>query len=150
VPQYWDTSAILKLFVAESDSAALQAELVDEPGPALTSSITPIEIYCAFLRKERDLHLPHGEAAALFRLFGNHCRAGRFRLIPSNNLVLEEAERLAAVAYGLPAPILIRSLDLIHIASARVAQADALIATDRRLRDLALALNVRVLPKGQP
>ena len=47
------------------------------------------------------------------------------------------ARRIAGLAHHQTKPILIRSLDLIHVASASVAGATGLLTTDARLRELA-------------
>jgi hypothetical protein len=70
-------------------------------------------------------------------------------LVPCEGRVIEEARRIADIAYGLPEPILIRSLDLLHMASASLAKASAMISADHRVRILASALGMKVLPEAQ-
>ena len=66
-------------------------------------------------------------------------------LIPNGLDVTAEAENLVKL-YSQPQPLFIRSLDAIHIASALVSQASTLVATDKRLRDVAVLMGLTVLP----
>lgn len=143
---YWDTSAILKLFFSEPDSPWFESHLASRDEPAFSSIVASTELLCALLRKERELGLPSGEADSLFADFQSDCKAGRFVLVPNDGRVIQEAEKLAKRAYAEPKPILIRSLDLIHLASSSVAQASTLVTTDKRLRDLAVLHGMQVAP----
>jgi hypothetical protein len=60
--------------------------------------------------------------------------------------VHREAERLGQRLPKSKAPLLLRSLDLIHIASAVVGKSVEIVATDVRLRDVASEIGLRVLP----
>jgi hypothetical protein len=60
--------------------------------------------------------------------------------------VEEQAEKLLGLTFAQPRTILIRSLDLIHVSSALVNRADGMVATDGRLRALAVRAGLRVLP----
>ncbi|GEM_PF-4879864 len=63
--------------------------------------------------------------------------------------VNRECERIAFHAYTQTPSILIRSLDLIHVASASVAKAEAIVTADGRMRKLAAALGFKVFPELQ-
>ena len=45
---------------------------------------------------------------------------------------------IVKLAYARPRPVMIRTLELIHLASATVGKASSLVATDARLRELGL------------
>jgi predicted nucleic acid-binding protein len=144
--QYWDTSALVKLFVFESDSDWFGNIAKTNP-VILSSTFARVELSCALLRKEADRGIPSGAAATFRQRFREDCGKERFRLIPYNQDVIQEAERIAETAYGQAKPILIRSLDLIHVASASVVGATVLLTTDARMRELATLLGMDVQPR---
>ena len=143
---YWDTSALLKLYVLERDSDFFLDRIASASEPISTSAIASAEVLCALLRKEAAGDLKRGSATWIFRRFGADCRAGRIMLIPYGDDVMLEAEKLARAAYEGRRRIMVRSLDLIHVASALSAGARRMVATDKRLRSLAEASKLEVLP----
>ena len=147
--RYWDTSALSKLCFPEADSAWYLSELGSASEPAFTSEIAEVELYSTLWRKERDRSLVLGEARLRFALFESFCRRGTIILAPCDVRIIEESKRIAAVAYGQVTPILIRSLDLIHVASASVVRADMIVSADKRMRAVASVLNMKVLPEAQ-
>jgi len=108
--------------------------------------IASTEVLCAQLRKEQARDLKPGGARALWRRFRADCAAGQIQLIPYGADTTAEAERIAGLAFAHSTPVMIRSLDLIHIASASIAKATILVATDQRLRAVASLLSLRLAP----
>jgi uncharacterized protein len=142
---YWDTSAILKLYVPEADSAYFLNLATRTEEQVLTSVIATMELLCAFERKERIGELKSGGATAAFEQFLNDTRRGRIIEIPYGRDVVEEARKLLGRISGPQA--LIRSLDMIHVASAIVAKAKSVVATDLRLRQVASCASLKLLPE---
>lgn len=60
--------------------------------------------------------------------------------------VLEEVQKLVVHAYSADPPVMIRSLDAVHVASALASRAVWVVATDTRLRDAATSMGFRVAP----
>ncbi len=143
---YWDTSALVKLYVAESDSPGFLVLARQTEGPMLSSSIAAVEALCTLHRKERDGDLSAGGARLLFREFASDVKAGRIITVPYGADVAVEAEKLVHLAFGQPRPVLVRTLDAIHLASALAVKAKVMVAADARLRDLASLAGLRVLP----
>ena len=143
---YWDTSALLKLYVSEADSAFFLELISRTHEPVATSAIANAEVLCALSRKESVGDLKLGGASTVFRRFRADCLAGRILLIPYGLDLLPVMERLARLAFERRPPILVRSLDLIHLATAVAGKATTLVATDQRLRELAPLLPMDVLP----
>jgi predicted nucleic acid-binding protein len=141
---YWDTSAILKLYAPEMDSAYFLRLATRAEEQVVTSSIASIELLCAFERKERNGELKRGGAKAAFEQFLSDTRRGRIIEIPYGHDVVEEARKLLGLVRDQA--ILIRSLDMIHVASAIAAKAKTIAATDSRLRQLASCASLKVLP----
>jgi len=144
--RYWDTSALLKLYVPEPDSAWFLDLISGTPEPVATSAIAAAEVLCALSRKEASGDLKAGGAKVLFRRFRADCQAGRVVLIPYGLDLVEEMEKLSRLASQRRPPVMVRSLDLIHLASAVVSRAAALVATDQRLRDLGAMYGMELVP----
>ena len=64
--------------------------------------------------------------------------------MPYSRDVVVEAQKLLGVLSN--ARILIRSLDMIHVASAISAKATSIAATDLRLRQVAASAKIKLLP----
>ena len=62
---YWDSSALVKLYVQELDSAEFR-ELAVKASRVSTGSLTRHEVRTVFRRREAEGVLPSGEAAALY------------------------------------------------------------------------------------
>lgn len=144
--RYWDTSALLKLYVSEPDSAYFLELISRTDEPLATSDIASAEVLCALFRKESARDLKPGGASTVFRRFRADSRAGRIVLIPFGPDVFQQVERVARLAFERRPPIPVRSLDLIHLASAAAMKATTLVATDQRLRALARLAALNLLP----
>lgn len=101
---------------------------------------------CTLYRKEHAGDLVLGAAATLFARFLEDAAAGRVVLVPNGLDVTTQAQALVERAYRRPQPVLIRSLDALHVASALAARATTLVATDGRLREVAGLMGLEVLP----
>lgn len=143
---YWDTSALLKLYVAERDSPYFVRFLATAGERIFTSVIGATEMLCALYRKEQagDLHL--GGAQALLREFSADVNSGKIVTIPYGEDVVAEAEKLVRLVFGQHPLVMLRSLDAIHVASALAGKAKVVVSTDARLRHVASLLPLKVLP----
>ena len=141
---YWDTSALLKLYVSEPESAKL-AELASAKGPHLSSAIAPVEMMCALARNEGSGEMRRGGAREVIALVGRHLAAGRISIIPFGDDVVREAEKLVRLAASRERPVRTRAPDLIHLASAVASRSGTIVTTGARLRELAVA-GLKVLP----
>lgn len=144
--KYWDTAALVKLYVEEPDSDYFETLLAETKEPILSSMIAVSELLCTLYRKERDGDIKVGDAKAALSRFTKGVESGVIRRIPHNVEVDAEAGRLAQLAYSQPKPVRIRALDLIHAASAVVGNADAFITTDLRLRQLVSLAGLKLFP----
>lgn len=143
---YWDTSSLLKLYVTESDSAYFLELLRPTEEPVYTSEITKTEMLCALWRKERVGDLQSGASKPLFERFLASNAEGSIVIIPYAADVFVEVRKLVELSYSQPRPVMLRSLDAIHLASARLGKAKGLVATDGRLRDAALLVDLPLFP----
>ena len=145
--EYWDSSALIKLYAPEPDSLYYVRRAAEGTGPIITSLIAKTAVVIGLRRKEAIGDLNAGTAAILIRKFHSDCESGRIQIVPHDVAVAREAERLAAVVFGdRQKPVFIRSLDLIHAASASVVHAEVFVATDKRLREVVALLGVSLAP----
>jgi predicted nucleic acid-binding protein len=129
---YLDTSAIVKVVVTESESAALVDWLNDKSDSAwVTSVIGRIEVIRAANR------VGHATAAAARRL-----------LESIDTLVLTDAIVTLAESIGPPE---LRTLDAVHLATAQIYRPnlDAFCVFDRRLFAAAEAQQLPVIAPGR-
>lgn len=138
---YLDSSGIVKLFLAEDASEALHALLVDEETPpAFTSQLAVTEV-------KRALHAQgEAELAATVGAIPGHLQ------VPGQTILARPVtdELFSAAGDLLPGSTL-RSLDAVHLASARAAGAalTAVVTYDARMATAARDLGLTVLaPTG--
>lgn len=128
---YADSSALVKLVVAEPESAALSAYLGEPLPRLLTSRIAVVEV-------TRAVKLADGTAEAA---------ADTERLLGACDLV-DLTAALLRTAAGL-ASASVRSLDAVHLASVMLVQPDEVIVYDRRLAEAAAAAGFTVVDPGR-
>jgi predicted nucleic acid-binding protein len=129
---YADTSALVKLVVREAESDAVEALLRDTREVA-TSTITSIELSRAVARARRD---PRAEVADDWTVFA--------LLAAAAEIPITDAIRATAAAV---APVELRALDAIHLASALALGEDlaGLLTYDMRMESAATAHGLAVL-----
>lgn len=142
---YWDTSTLVKLYVAEPDSAQFVSHLA-ATGSATSSALARWEIFRVFARKEADNMITSGAAEAIFARFETDVAAGRIVLLPMDSAVEERFRNLTLRLYRLTPPVFTRTLDAIHLATADIHAATELVATDVNLRKCAVAIGLKVFP----
>lgn len=124
---YLDSSALLKLVVAEKESGALLRFLKREQGERVSCSLARTEVLRATRR--------HGPAAI------ERARAllQTLQLLHLGDVLLDAA--------GMLEPLEIRSLDAIHLAAANLIapELSALVSYDRRMAQAAINLGFRVV-----
>lgn len=127
MPYYLDTSALVKLVVAEAESAALLAWLGDDERVPVSSDLTRTELIRAVRRVAPERMV---EARAVL---------DALTLLELTPAVLEQAGRLD--------PAIVRSLDAIHLAAALALSDDleGFVTYDERLAEAARANGVAVV-----
>jgi hypothetical protein len=123
---YLDSSALVKLVVREAESAALRRFLRSHP-IRVSSALARVEVTRAVRSQGTGARL---RAQAVL---------SRVRLLQIDDDILSTAAQLE--------PGVMRSLDAIHLASARVfgAEMEALVTYDTRMRDAAAMLGFAVV-----
>ena len=142
---HWDTSGLLKLFLAETDSPAFEA-LAAVDGPPATAFIAKHEARAAFLRREGEGALPAGEADRLYQDLLTDIASGDMVEMPLTPALENEfAEVLRRCLLHSP-PVFVRTNDALHLASARLAGEQEFVSADVRQRAAAVHLGFTVLP----
>jgi predicted nucleic acid-binding protein len=143
---YWDTSTLVKLYAQEPDSLAFEDFSLDSPDSPVTSRIALYEARATFRRKESEAILQTGTAETLYRELEQDVAAGEVRLIELGTDVEREYGQVLKLCYEQTPPLLLRTLDALHLASVRVAGETELVATDKRMRDAAKLLGLSLFP----
>lgn len=143
---YWDTSALIKLYVPEPDSAFFVDLIAKDAQPVCTSVITAIEIRCALNRKEQAGDIRRVDAVRAMKKFIADCGDGRITKLPCNDETTSLAQDIVDFASAARKPVMLRSLDAIHLASAKAIRAAGVATTDVRMRDIAAILRLKLIP----
>jgi predicted nucleic acid-binding protein len=143
--QYWDTSTLAKLYVSEPDSARFVAYLA-ATGPITTSELARWELFRVLARKEAGGLLPTGAAEVIFGRFQADVTASKVSLVAMDLLVETRFQQLVLRLHRLNPPLMVRTLDGVHLATADLHGADALVATDTNMRECAAAIGLKLYP----
>lgn len=100
----------------------------------------------SFRTKGGDQVITPGAAEIVFAMFEADVASGRITLLPMNRTVETRFQQLALKLHRLTPPIFTRTLDAIHLATADLAQAVELVATDLNLRTCGCAIGLKVFP----
>ena len=137
---YLDTSVIVKRYVAEPDSDAVDALVVGHS--LMTSEIAVTEFWSARLAKERA-----GQISAVWRrriwdVFVDEIESRVLTLVKVDGALLREANEVLLKVYPV---VPLRSLDAIHLAAYAASRAGPLFSADQRMVRAALALGFEVV-----
>lgn len=128
-PIYLDSSALAKLYVREPDSDALEEVLVGRVD-LLISLLTITEMTSAVARRVREKAFRPLVARRIYRQLLDHVAQQRFMTIAAGEDAHREAERLL---FTIGSRIPLRAGDSLHLATASLAGARAVVTFDRRL-----------------
>ena len=141
---FWDTSALLPLFVEEETTALLRKirlDLADEE--IAISTLTPVEFFSALSRLYRERRASYevfNEAFSRFQEQAQICQVVR-----NMEVMKEKALRILRVHS-------LKAADALQLAAAFIACSDftqptTLVTLDKKLADAALKEGFKVLPK---
>jgi predicted nucleic acid-binding protein len=139
---YADTSFLLSLYISDANTVIAAKKISRFDGSLLTTDFGEFEFTNALgWRVFRKLLLV-GEQHKVLDSFSKDLEAGIIRIIPIPVAVFARARQIARKQ----TPVIgNRALDVLHVASALVLQADALFTFDDRQTKLASVLGLRVL-----
>ena len=147
---YWDSSALVKLFAAETDSPSFHAHVRHQGDRLATSELTRMELWSAFRRKESEGEIGCGEARVLLSDFDAGAVQDYWIFVIVTDAIRAEFERVVERCCSQTPPVFIRTLDALHIASARAAGETEIVATDKRLCEAAMLLGFQLFPAPTP
>jgi len=131
---YWDTSCVLKLYTPEDDSG-VYLDMADGSGePLFSSEVLNTELFYALCQKESRGYIKSGWAERLHQKFRSDVENGRLVLLAVGHDVLAQAVEVARSCYAQKPPIMLRTLDGIHLGTALAAKCTEIVTTDRRMR----------------
>jgi uncharacterized protein len=143
-PLYWDTSALLKCYAPEPDSAAFRTLLGDRPR-AVICFVHRLEMAYALRQKEIRGEILPNAASRLTARFDRDADEGRFVVLPWGTDLVQAAREVLSICGSASSPIPLRTLDGIHLAAARVAGLQHIVTSDQRMRTAAAALGWTVV-----
>ena len=130
---YLDTSAFIKLYLKEDGSEAVHEVVVAQQDPLPVWSVLELELHNAFRFKVFIGELTEQSADGLLAMYRTRKRAGQYHVPYLDPVALHES----ALELTSRTPTLgCRSLDILHVAAARLLQAELFVTGDRRQADL--------------
>lgn len=142
---YWDTSCLIKLYTPEPDSSRFRNHLA-AGATCVTCDIAPLEFWATVRRKEAEGVLAPGEARMVQSALEADLVSGIIVMNPCDDGVRTQFDAVVDACHAMRPAIFIRTNDAIHLAAARCAGETEIVATDKRLREAALALGLTVFP----
>jgi predicted nucleic acid-binding protein len=136
---YFDTSALIKRFVSEAGSSAVDRLI--SASPASTSVLAYVEVHSGFSRKLREGSMPEKHYRRASRQFEDDF---------SSYIRIEVSPEIVESARDLVQRRPLRALDALHLASAvnlqdSVGEPVTFVAADRRLLAAAEAEDLKVI-----
>ncbi|MGB7156553.1 MAG: type II toxin-antitoxin system VapC family toxin [Tepidisphaeraceae bacterium] len=126
---YFDSALIAKFYLNEPGRRVIR-DLTRSAGRVVSSAIAVAEVSSAFHRKLREGAVNAEAHAALQGQFAHDVRAGVWGMIPITDVLLENVRtlfsRLGSSAY-------LRSLDALHVITAKAERFDQIHSNDRHL-----------------
>ncbi|HET9419018.1 MAG TPA: type II toxin-antitoxin system VapC family toxin [Chthoniobacterales bacterium] len=144
---FWDTSALLKLYVRERDSDRFAELIRTSIDRTVISQLTLAEMHRALWGKALARAIPAKLADTTYREFRSDIEAVALTVLPLGREVEHEFDRIVPLCYRANPAVPIRTLDGLVLASAVVARTPELVSTDSRMRRAAVLLGLRILPE---
>lgn len=137
-PAYFDSALVAKFYLNEPGRGAIR-RLARTSAIVVTSGIAVAEISAAFHRKFREGEVKRDTFDALTGQFAHDLKQGLWRLIwPTEDLFLQ----VRALYSRLDEGVFLRSLDALHLVTAKAERFDRLYSNDRHL--LSACANVAI------
>jgi len=135
---------VLKLYTPEKDSELYLNVADGSSEPFFSSEVLKAELFYAFSQKEIRGDIKQGWAELLHKKFCADVEKGRFVLLTVGRDVLVQSVEVARRCYVQRPPVMLRTLDGIHLGTALVAKCTEIVTTDRRMQQAAEILDIPV------
>lgn len=140
--RYADTSALIPLYFAETRSAVVAAAVASHAAPLVFTWLHEVEFQNALRLKCFRTEATNEEVAATMEAIRADAVAGVLR---QTRLTWDEVFREAlAISAAHSSSLGTRSLDVLHVAAARVCGADEFLTCDERQSRLAEVIGIPV------
>jgi len=143
---YWDSSALVKLYVREADSSIFEQYAATVLTVPITSHLAVFEIQTTLWRKESEGTIIGGSAKRTHEKLLQDIADGNIRIADLSPEAEHEFGSVLERCFQQKPPVAIRTLDAIHLGSAISSKETEVVATDKRLRDAANFLGLKVFP----
>ena len=137
---YLDSSVLVKLYVAEVDSAACSEKI--SGAPLASSELAYSEVWAALLAKERGKEIDLATRHLAWRTFLNDVNDQVLTLFPLDFVMIREANDVMLEVHP---HVPLRTLDAIHLATFRNVAAGPLFTNDKRMRAAAKYLELPLI-----
>lgn len=129
VPVYFDSALIAKFYLNESGREPVR-QVARSAGAVVSSGIAVVEVSAAFHRKLREGAIELRVLRALHGQFAHDLDTGLWRLAGPTEAVLREAQ----MAFSrLDKSVFVRSLDALHLVTAKSEKFDRIYSNDRHV-----------------
>ncbi len=133
---YLDSSVAVKLYVSEQDSADCETVVSGEPLAA--SELLRGELYSALLNKERIQEITAAQRQGIWALVEEHISEQRLHLVPLTGDTMRKTTEIMETVF----PVMLRTLDAIHLATYLSVDAGPLFTRDKRMVAAAKKLGI--------
>ena len=140
---YFDTSALAKWYLNEEKSQDVE-QYIQDHGPVAISDLTVIEMRCLLARRRREGSIDLKMESRIFATFQEDIRQNFLICRPFPEGLTAAAVNLISVHLELP----LRTLDALHLATAKEIQTDKLATADRIMIVAAKAMGLSVVQFG--
>lgn len=135
----------MKLYTLECDSTVWEQHALDSEEGLVSSALMRTEVAFALEQKEARGDIRPQAARVLLRILDHDIGAGRFQLIPVGSDVLDEACAVGQECHRADPSLFVRTLDGIHLATARLLKCRQVATADTRMQRAAQLLGFRLL-----
>lgn len=141
---YWDTSALAKLYLQESDSGTFRS-LVVSASPIVTAHLTRHELRTVLRRREAEGAIVAGAANLLYQDFESDIAAGLITIQNETDAVRQKFVLALEDCFSSVPAVFIRTNDALHIASAQAAGENNFVMADHRQKAAAIHVGLAAL-----
>ena len=142
---YWDTSAIVPLYTEEATSTFWENQLLDATDTPASSALAITEFSYALHHKVLRKNLDSSAVDGITSLFTQDHEAGRWRLVPLGSDVIAASLQVAKEVAQKSPPVVLRSLDGLHLGAALTLKRDTIATGDQRLATAAKHIGLKTI-----
>src|SRR6266849_3543794 len=108
---FWDTSALVKLYVRERDSDHFRQMMRASAAVPIISELSLAEMHRALWAKEFARAIPENRAEPTYRKFRSDVEAASIEVVPIGREVQDEFDRIVPLCYRTRPVVPIRAMD---------------------------------------